>query len=526
MSAYVLAIDLGTSGPKVGLVSLSGRVLRCAVAPTALHLLDGGGAEQDPEDWWRAIVLACAELRRLEPAAMDGVQVVSCTAQWSGTVAVDREGRPLRRALIWMDSRGAPQVRRLIGGVVRFSGYAPWKLARWVRLTGGAPGRSGKDTIAHILWLKEVEPEVYAAAHQLLEPKDFINHRLTGRFASTYDAAALLWLTDNRDLGKVRYHAGLVRAAGVAPEKLPPLVAAQDVLGPLTASAAAALSVPATAVVVGGTPDMQSAALGSGALADYASHLYVGTSSWISCHVPFKKTDLLRNIASLPSAIPDRYLVAATQECAGVCVSRFIDRVLYPDDALAVGPRPDDAYARFEAAAAGAAPGAGGLFFLPWLYGERAPVEDHAARGGFVNLSLATTRTDMARAVLEGVAYNTRWLLEAFEVFTARPVERLSIIGGGARSDAWCQIFADVLERPIDRAGSPLEANVRGAALLAACAVGARTWRDPIEPSGDVTSFVPRVEHQPLYREGYAVFRELYRRNRPLFARLNGKERA
>ncbi len=530
MTSYVLAIDLGTSGPKVGLVTLAGsagagRVLRCAVAPTQLHLLEGGGAEQEPDDWWGAIRKACAELREHEPAAMDAVAAVAVTAQWSGTVAVDAEGRPLRRALIWMDSRGIPQIDALTRGILNFSGYGLGKLIRWIRVTGGAPGRSGKDPIAHVLYLKDKEPELYAKTHQFLEPKDYLNHRLCGRFAASYDSAAVMWVTDNRDLGKVAYHDGLLALSGIARDKLPPLVEAQAVLGPVTAQAARELGVPETAVVVGGTPDMHSAALGAGAISDYEAHLYLGTSSWISCHVPFKKTDLLHNIASLPSAIPNRYFVAATQESAGVCVSKFVDEILYPADEMAVGPRPADAYARFEAAAASVAPGSERLVFLPWLYGERAPVEDSKLRGAFFNLSLGTTRRHMARAVLEGVAYNQRWLLPQVEKFIGRRIERLSIIGGGARSETWCQIMADVLDRPIVKIGNPLEANVRGAALLAACAVGARKWSDPATDIGDEVSYQPNAQHRAIYDELFGTFLELHRRNRAIFGRLNDSAR-
>ncbi len=406
MSAYVLAVDLGTSGPKWSASSPpDGRVLRCAVASTKLSLSPGGGAEQDPEDWWRAIGKACAELRAAEPAAMDAVAAVSCTAQWSGTVAVDADGRALASLPAHLDGTSprraaSAEAHRRSDQDLRVRSVG--KLLRYIRLTGGAPGRSGKDPIAHILWLKEAEPEVYAAAHQLLEPKDWLNHRLCGRFASTYDAIALHWVTDNRDLAKVAYHAGLLRRSGIAANKLPALVPSHEVLGPVTEAAAAALSIPKTAIVVGGSPDMQSAALGSGGIKDYESHLYIGTSSWIACHVPFKKTDLLHNIASLPSAVPGRYFVAATQESAGVCVSRFVDEWLYADDGLAAAARPADAYERFEAAAASVAPGSRDLLFLPWLYGERAPVEDHRLRGGFLNMDLSTTRPQLARAVARG----------------------------------------------------------------------------------------------------------------------------
>ena len=215
-----------------------------------------------------------------------------------------------------------------------------------------------------------------------------------------------------------------------------------------------------------GTPDLQSAAIGSGATRDFQAHLYVGTSSWLTCHVPFKKTDMLRNIASLPSAIPGRYFVADEQETAGAALTFLRDRVLFGGDP------PADAYREFDRMAAAAPPGSGGVIFTPWLYGERTPVEDRFVRGGFHNLSLSAGRPELVRAVLEGVALNSRWLLQAVERFTRRRLEPIRFIGGGARSDVWCQIFADVLGRTIEQVADPVNANARGAAMLAAVALG------------------------------------------------------
>ena len=517
----VLAVDLGTSGPKVGLVTEEGRVLGCASAPTRLSILPGGGAEQDPLDWWRAICAASQQLRARLPTEMDGVRAVATTAQWSGTVAVDAQGTPLRPALIWMDSRGAAHIDALTRGLVNIEGYGATKLYRWIRITGGAPGRSGKDPIAHILWMRAAEPELYARTHVFLEPKDWINHKLCGRFASTFETIALHWVTDNRELGKIGYHEGLLKLTGLDREKLPELVAAHAVLGELTSESAAALGVPRSAIVVGGTPDMHSAALGSGALEDYASHLYVGTSSWIGCHVPFKKTDLLHNIASLPSGLPHRYFVAATQESAGVCVNRFLDEWMYPQDELSIGPKPDDALLRLEAAVNACAPGADKVIFAPWLYGERAPVEDRSVRGGFFNVTLGTTRRHLARALHEGVAFNTRWLLASFESFIGRRVEHLAIIGGGARSAAWCQIFADVLDRPIAQTAAPLEANVRGAALLARAGLGVVDLTKATAVTEVAHTFRPRPQNRALYDDLYGAFGDLYKRTRPLYRKLN-----
>ncbi len=516
---HILAIDLGTSALKVALVTTRGQVVGLESEPVQLQLLPGGGAEQDPEEWWSAVRRSVTRLLGRLPGS--NVVGIGCTAQWSGTVPVDQAGRPLSNAIIWMDSRGAGEVHRVTGGPVRISGYGVDKLVRWVRKTGGIPGATGKDSVAHILWLKRHHPELYAKAHKFLEPKDYLNLRLTGRFAASYDSIALHWVTDNRDPAHIRYDDGLLALAGLDRAKLPDLLPSTSVLGSLTPEAAAELGLSPEVQVVAGTPDIHSAAVGSGATRDLEAHLYVGTSSWLTCHVPFKKTDLLRNMASLPSAIPGRYFIANEQETAGACMSFLRDNLLFHGDGLTPLPPPPNLYAQFDELAAGAPPGSGGLIFTPWLYGERTPVEDHLIRGGFHNLTLSTTRPQLIRSVLEGVAYNARWLLEAVETFAGRRLDPIRIIGGGARSELWCQIYADVLGRTIDQVDEPLEANVRGAAIVAAVGLGHMSFDDAPNCVTVRRSYRPQPEHRQLYDRMYRAFRELYRRNRPVLAKLN-----
>ncbi len=516
MARHILAIDLGTSALKVALVSVAGEVVAADEEAHQADLLPGGGAEQDAEGWWDLITRVSSRLMARGVVPPEEVAAVCCTAQWSGTVPVDAGGRPVRNAIIWMDSRGAPYARRITGGPVRIEGYGPDKLVRWIRKTGGIPSHSGKDSIAHILWLQHAEPESYRAASLFLEPKDWLNLRLTGRAAASFDSIALHWVTDNRRPDRIGYDPGLLRRAGVAREKLPDLVAATDVLGPLLAGPAAALGVPAGLPVVAGTPDLHSAAIGSGATRDFQAHLYVGTSSWLTCHVPFKRTDLLRNIASLPSAIPGRYFVADEQETAGAALTFLRDRVLFDGDP------PPGAYREFDRMAASAPPGSGGVIFTPWLYGERTPVEDRFLRGGFHNLSLSTTRDELVRAVFEGVALNTRWLLAAVERFTRRRLEPIRFIGGGARSALWCQIFADVLGRGIEQVADPVNANARGAGMLAAVALGELTFDDIPDRVSVAASYRPDPATAGLYTMLFGEFVGLYKRNRKAYARLNG----
>jgi xylulokinase len=516
---HILAIDLGTSALKVALVSIAGDVVASEQEACRVELLPGGGAEQDPEGWWALIARASSRLIASGVVPPASIVAVSCTAQWSGTVPVDERGRPIRNAIIWMDSRGAAYARRVTSGPVRVQGYGVDKLARWVRTTAGIPAQSGKDPIAHILWLKHEEPETYRRAHLFLEPKDWLNLRLTGRAAASYDSIALHWVTDNRRPDEIRYDPALLRLAGVQRSQLPELLAATDILGPLLPESAAALGVPAGIPVVAGTPDLQSAAIGSGATRDFQAHLYVGTSSWLTCHVPFKKTDLLRNMASLPSAIPGRYFVADEQETAGAALTFLRDRVLF------AGRAPADAYRQFDRMAGDTPPGSGGVIFTPWLYGERTPVEDRFVRGGFHNMSLATDRDDLVRAVFEGVALNARWLLQAVERFTRHRLEPIRFIGGGARSGVWCQIFADVLGRTIEQVADPVNANARGAGMLAAVAIGELTFDQAPDRVKVARSYQPDLTTKELYDELFREFVGLYRRNRKAHARLN-RERA
>ncbi|MGB1012628.1 MAG: xylulokinase [Nannocystaceae bacterium] len=518
--AYVLAVDLGTSGPKVALVSTQGDLLASEFEPTPVVLLPGGGAEQDPAAWWGAIVSAARRLLARGLVPVEDILGVCCTAQWSGTVAIDERGNALGNAIIWMDARGAPHVTNATSGLLQVEGYGLRKLLTWLRVTGGIPGHSGKDSIAHILYLKAEDPERFAAAHLFLEPKDYINARLTGRFAASYDSIALHWVTDNRDLTRVDYHPSLLAYVGLTREKLPDLLGATDILGPLLPEVAQALGLRPETVVVMGTPDVQSAAIGSGAVRDFEPHLYVGTSSWLTCHVPYKKTDLFHSMASLPSALPGRYFIANEQETAGKCLSFLRDQVFFPQDELDSRAPPSDVFARFDRLAATAAPGSDGLIFLPWLYGERTPIEDPDVRGGFFNLTLSTTRAQMVRAVLEGVAYNSRWLMQAVEKFIGRSLTEIRFIGGGAQSDIWCQIFADVLDRDILQVAEPIHANVRGAGILGAMALG-KLDIDEVHTCVEVAKrYRPNPETRAMYDDYAAIFIQLYKQNRKLFHRL------
>jgi xylulokinase len=235
--------------------------------------------------------------------------------------------------------------------------------------------------------------------------------------------------------------------------------------------------------------------------------------------VPFRKTDLLHNLASIPSAIPGRYLLANEQESAGVCLAELV-RVLSP--ALAGGGQ-DDQYAELLAQAAEVPAGSDGLIFTPWLNGERSPVDDPTVRGGFFNQSLGLTRGHLVRAVLEGVACNSRWLLTYVERFAGRPLDGVTAVGGGARSELWCQVHADVLGRVVHQAADPVLVSVRGAALQASVALGHLGWDEVAATVPVARTFEPDPARGRVYDTLFPEFVNLYRGTRKIYARLNGR---
>jgi xylulokinase len=243
--------------------------------------------------------------------------------------------------------------------------------------------------------------------------------------------------------------------------------------------------------------------------------------------VPFKKTDAQTNVASFPSGIPGRYLVADEHETAGACLTWLRDNLLFPDDALDPGgSAPADVLARLNDLAAGVPQGAGGVLFTPWLNGERTPVDDHTIRGGFHNISLSSTRADMVRAVFEGVAFNSAWLLGAVEKYCKGPFESLAFIGGGANSDLWSQMHADVLGRTIRQMGDPVQANVRGAGLLTLLALGRISLADIPATVEVKATYTPDPDASARYAPVLEEFINLYKETKGIHKRLNGRKLA
>ena len=520
-SPCVLAIDLGTSGPKVAIVSLQGDLLATARSTVqTLHLPDGG-VEQDPEAAWSATKSACRAALSASPISSASVVAVICSSQYSSVVPVDAGGRPTANMVMWLDKRGATPRLRGQPGFPRHADSPP-QLLNWLRLHG-LPPVAGGISLTHVRYFKYARPEIYERTAKFLEPMDYLTLRLTGRATANQCTAFMYLATDNRRLDATDYHPGLVRQSLIDRDKLPDLVPVDAIIGTLLPAVAEELGLSPQTKVVTGLNDTQSGGMGTSAFVGNQAAISIGSTSVMITHVPFKRTDIRHAILSVPSPVPDTYFVMAENGTGGNTLEHFLEKLVYPRDAFGELPAAN----RFEflrRAVEEVPPGSGGVLFLPWLGGSMAPAADDRMRGGFLNVGLATTRSQLARSVLEGVAMNLRWLRGPVERFAKRRFSHFVFYGGAATSDAWSQIMADVLDAPVHQAKHPQYINCLGGALLAFQRLGLLGFDDfaarlPIE-----RKYEPNPANRALYDHLVQQFVETFRRTRPVFRALNRAE--
>jgi xylulokinase len=372
-----------------------------------------------------------------------------------------------------------------------------------------------------MLFIRDQFPWIYARTYKFLNVLDYMNLKLTGRFVATFDSILTSWVTDNRNPSNIRYDDNLVRESGIAADKFPEIVPCTQILGKVKPEIAQELGVSPDVKVVAGAIDNTAAAIGAGAVEDNALHLYIGTSSWMAAHVPYKKTDIISSLASVPCAVPGRYLLTALQATAGGNLTFLRDNILYHKDELMLEENVPDVFKVLDIIAARTPAGSNKVIYTPWIWGERAPVEDRTLRAGLYNLSLHNTREDIIRAFLEGIAFNTRWLLSPVEKFLKMTVPGMNIIGGGAQSDVWCQIFADVMNREICQVSDPVCANARGAAWIGAVGMGEIEYSDIPDLIQIKRVYQPNPENRSLYDERFEVFTQIYRQMHNIYHKLN-----
>jgi xylulokinase len=513
-----LGIDVGTSGPKAAVVSVEGDVLGASQCSITTHYLPDGGAEQDPREMWEAVKIAMVSALSASGVRPADVAAVLVSSQFSSVVPVGATGEPVGNFIIWADRRGAKKRLRHLPGYPSASD-TPLQLLRWLWIAGVIP--VANSSLGHVRFLKYSRPEIYEQAKTFLEPMDYIALRLTGRATANQCTAWPLLVTDNRRQGDTRYHPSLVAASLIDEEKLPDLVPLDSIIGPLRPEVAEELGLHPSVPVVTGVNDTLAGAMGTGAFTGTHAGMQVGSTSLMLAHLERKRTDPLTFLYSIPSPVPGKYCMMAENGMGGAALDRVLSNLIYCDDAFG-SMDPAGRYQALSRAVEETPVGSDGLLFLPWLDGSLAPKGDDRVRGGFLNISNGTTRSHFARAVLEGVAMNMRWLLHPAEKFVGQQFSHLRFYGGGATSEAWCRIMADCLGLPIRQVAQPLYTGCIGDALLAFQRLGMLSFDEIPERVRVRRVFEPIASHTRVYDEQFEQFRRAFKANRSIFRALNG----
>jgi xylulokinase len=508
--AHALGIDVGTTNVKVALVGDEGQV-GAAVRPIASHRADGR-AWQDADELWRSVTEAIRAVTIAAPGKARTVTSVGVCSQYSSIVPVDERGRPLAELMLYLDQRGTPHCWKIME-------EHPDAFDVWIDHHGIPPIGSGLS-LGHILFVQNERPDIHERTAAYLEPMDFVNLQLTGRIAATQCTMFTAQLCDNRTLGLTAYDDELVRRSGVDATKLPPLVPVDGTVGELRPDIAEHLGLPPGAVVQAAMNDSHAGAFATGAFAPGRGGLMIGTTAVLLDALDRKDIDLDHELLSMPSPVPGRYLAWAENGIAGKAVEHVLEHIVYAVDELG-DHLTDDQFSTLDAALASVPPGSHGALFLPWLSGSLSPKANSAMRGGFINVSLDTTRTHLVRAMVEGTAYNLGWLLPHVEAFTAQPMDEIVLGGGAARSLEWPQILADVLDRPVRTLAHPEFAVARAVARVALQRVGGLSHLDLDDGGATGDVFTPRPEHRARYDELQTQFIAAFDALRPICEALN-----
>ncbi len=518
---YIISHDLGTSSDKAILVTVFGKIIDSAKQDYPLYHPQPGFAEQDPMDLWKAVCSTTREVISKTEVNVADIVGITFSSQMQGLIPVTKEGKPLTPSMTWLDGRAADIIREELWTQPRIMGYNILRLRKFIKITGGSPGQAGKDQIGKLLWLKKYKSEVFNETYKFIDIKDFIIFKLTGQFITSADVGVIWWLLDTRK-NLNQWHPGLCKLAGITPNRLSEVKESAAIVGSLTNEAAIETGLNLNTTIINGAGDLTCATLGSGAINEGELYISVGTSGWVAGHVTKRKIDIAHYTGCIGSAYPQKYYLAmAHQETAGYCLEWLKNKVLYHEKQLMDEKQKWKIYEVLDDLAAKAGPGSEGLIFTPWMYGERCPLDDDHVRGSLMNLSLSHSREHLVRAVLEGIAFNTRWAMETLENLYSKVTE-LNFIGGGATSDLWCQIMADITNRKINQVEDAQQAGAKGIALLASMSLGYISSFEEIKKYIKIkNSFIPNSQYRELYDTMFKEFKNIYKQNKKWYRRMN-----
>ncbi len=507
MREYVLAHDLGTTGNKATLYDRAGALIGGAFYGYGTEYAHTGWAEQNPEDWWQAVCASTRQLLAQTRVRADQIACIVFSGQMMGCVAVDRNARPLRQAIIWADQRAVAQ-ERWVGERI-----GPQEV---YRITGHR--LSASYSLCKMLWLRDHQREIYEAAFKFLHAKDAMVARLSGAFVTDPSDASGMNLYDLE--GGV-WSERILEAVGLDPGRLPELRRSIDVVGEVRPEVADEVGVVAGTPVVIGGGDGACAAAGAGVVSEGAAYNYVGSSSWIALATPKPIYDPDYRTFTFGHVVPGSFMPTGTMQAAGASYQWTRDQ-LCPVEVQAAERLGVSPYELMNLEAEKSPPGANGLLFLPYLMGERSPRWNPRARGGFVGLTIRHTRADMVRAVLEGVTLNLRVILDAFRA-QGTQIEAMRLIGGGARGRFWNGMMASVYGVPVQRLEILEEATSMGAALAGGVGVGLYPdfgMSAEMNPVAEVIA--PDPAAQAVYEALNPIFEAAYEALVPVYEMMGG----
>ncbi|SFI14693.1 xylulokinase [Planctomicrobium piriforme] len=496
MSVY-LGIDIGTSGTKTLAVREDGEILASATFEYPLSNPQPGWSEQNPEDWWTASadgVQAVLQQGKITPESVRGIGL---SGQMHGSVFLNKQQQVIRPALLWNDQRTALECQEIES---RAGGRAALiEMVANPALTG--------FTAPKILWLRNHEPKHYEQLTQVLLPKDYVRFRLTGEYATEVSDASGTLLLDVRHRC---WSQALLSRLEIDPALLPKVYESEEVSGHLSASAAKRLGLPAGVPVVGGGGDQAAGAVGNGIVSRGVISATLGTSGVVFAHSDEVQIDPDGRLHTFCHAVRGKWHVMGCVLSAGGSLQWYRNQLGQPEKATAEAMGVDP-YVLLNAEAAQAPAGSEGLFFLPYLTGERSPLNDPHARGAWIGLTWRHGRPHLVRSVMEGATFAMRDCLEVTKEMQI-PVGEIRVSGGGARSPFWRQLQADIYGQPVSTINAE-QGPAYGVALLAAAGTGA--YKDVVEACQATIRVVsqtpPDATAKARYDAAYPVYRQLYR---------------
>jgi len=502
---YILAHDIGTTGDKATLFDLDGRLITSTLKEYVLHQPKPTWAEQNPEDWWNAFIASTREILKTSKVHPDDIEAVGFSGQMMGCLPIDKDGNPLRSSIIWMDQRSVEQANFIAEQIGEEDFY---------RITGNRVNPS--YTISKILWLKENEPEIYKKTYKFIQSKDYIILKLTGEYVTDFSDASLAGLLD---VNRRQWAYGILEELQIPIDKLPRLCASTEVVGGIEQSIAEKIGLkPGTPVVVGGG-DGACAAVGAGVVRYGHAYNYVGASSWISICTDKPLIDSKMRIFNQWHLDPNKVSPTGTMQTAGSSYRWLRNEICQAEvnEAWRLGVDP---YVIMDSEAEKVEPGSEKVIFLPYLMGERSPWWNPNARGVFFGLALGHRRRHLIRAVLEGVCFNLRIILEAFEEQGVR-IENIRVIGGGAKGRLWRDMMASIYGKTILVPEYLMEATSFGAAIAAGVGVGIYRDFSVAEKLVRITDVHnPNLALYEKYSLLYEYFKKLYLTLIPLYHEL------